>query len=160
MTQNVRICISAGPIKISQQPAPNGGDARDREYLGRSRCVRPVRRPGGSLPTRGALTGCLFSAADLVNGRGPDVLVEPEDVVRVVDGLDNSQPVVVAAVGVPYPIAAFFTEVVDVYPARVRGYGVEELAGPPDVVRRVGGVVPLGQDEAVVQAAAVGEGGR
>src|SRR5215469_1073581 len=92
--------------------------------------------------------------------RGLDVLVEPEEVVRVVGCFDTGQAVVIDAVGVPNPVAALLTEVVHVHAVEVRVHGVEEFAGPSDVGWRVGGVVPLGQDQEVVVAAAMREGGR
>src|SRR6516225_2936674 len=92
--------------------------------------------------------------------RGLDVLVEPEEVVRVVGRFDTGQAVVIDAVGVPDPVAALLTEVVDVHAVEVRAHGVEEFAGPSHVGWRVGGVVPLRQDQEVVVAAAMREGGR
>src|SRR5215472_9019583 len=92
--------------------------------------------------------------------RGVDVLVEPEEVVRVIGRFDTGQAVVIDAVGVPNPVAALLTEVVDVHAVEVRAHGIEELAGPSHVGWRVGGVVPLGQDQKVVEAAAMREGGR
>src|SRR5215831_4075087 len=75
--------------------------------------------------------------------RGLDVLVEPEEVVRVVGRFDTRQAVEIDAVGVPNPVAALLTEVVDVHAVEVRAHGVEEFAGPSHVGWRVGGVVPL-----------------
>src|SRR5215813_6189194 len=107
----------------------------------------------------GAVT-LVWGPSRSCSARVPDVLVEPKGVVRIVDSLDLGQTVVIDAVGVPDPVAAFLAEVVDVHAAEMRAHGFEEPACPANIVRRVGGVVPLGQNEEVVVAGAVREGGR
>src|SRR5580700_1703957 len=92
--------------------------------------------------------------------RGPDVLVKPEDVVRVVGGLDAGQAVVIAAVGVPDPVAALVAQVVDIHAPEMGAHGVEEFTSPADIGRRIGGIVPLRQDQEVVLAGAMGKSGR
>ena len=54
------------------------------------------------------------------------------------NGLDSGQAVIVAAVSVADPVAAFVAKVVDVYAAEMRAHGTEEFtASPADVGWRV-----------------------
>src|SRR5215467_3919375 len=78
----------------------------------------------------------------------PDVLVEAEQVCRVVLVFQRDEPVEVAAVGGLYPGCAFLcVEMVDVHlPTRKRLDGSPELAGPLDMPGRFRDIRPLGDD--------------
>src|SRR5580704_1190050 len=84
--------------------------------------VHPVAVPAhhGHEPAARRVTVIMGSVSVPESSRtcavcGPDVLVEPEDVVRVVVGFDFGQAVVIAAVGVPDPVAAVVAQVVDIH---------------------------------------------
>src|SRR6478609_3897504 len=61
----------------------------------------------------------------------PHVLVEAEDVRRIVATLDPGQPLVRAVrIGGPDPLVPFGTEEIGVHPGSARREGVEELRRP------------------------------
>ena len=94
--------------------------------------------------------------------RGPDVLVEPEAVVRVVGGLDARQPGVVGAVAGAHGGVALLEQAGEVevgLAVRERDRGVPERARVGDVGRVVGGVVPGRVDAQHPLRAAVAERG-
>ena len=79
-----------------------------------------------------------------------DVLVAPEEVVRVVLRLDGHEPVEVRAVGGANSVGLVVTEVVHVHRVRhPRPQCGVQLARPANVAFVVGGIVPLRQNETV-----------
>ena len=92
-----------------------------------------------------------------------DVLVEAEEVGRVVDPLESREPLVVAlAVGLAHAVLALVAEEVDVdASARVGLQRVEEVACPGDVAVGLGIVLgPDRVDDDVVRGVPLAEGGR
>src|SRR5262245_17066970 len=93
---------------------------------------------------------------------GLDVLVEAEEVGRVVGALELDQPVVLlGAVGLSNAVGALVAEEVDVDAvARVGLQGVEEVARPGDVPVALWVVLgPDGVDDDVVRSVALAERG-
>jgi hypothetical protein len=73
--------------------------------------VDTLHLPVTDQPRRAAADGPSCSC----NTGGLDVLVEPEDVVRIVGSLDVGQALIIDTVGVPDAVAALLTKVVDIY---------------------------------------------
>src|SRR5262245_7402547 len=92
------------------------------------RCYEHIRPINISADSRSLAAARTASA-------GLDVLVEPEEVGRVVDSLESRKPLVVAlAVGCAHTALALVPEEVDVHaPVGVRLHRVEEVPRPGDV---------------------------
>src|SRR5262245_3595695 len=108
-----------------------------------------------------ACSRCFATVARAI--LGIDVLVEPEEVGRVVGALELDQTLVVSrAVGLAHPVAALFAEEVHVHAAPgVLLHRVEEVLRPGDV--EIGARVFLGPDRVyvdVVGGIALAEGHR
>ena len=97
----------------------------------------------------------------LAGGRRDDVVVEAEHVARVILGFDGCQARVVRPVRGSDPIGAFLAKVVGVHRSFKEWlHRFEETLRPGDVVRRIGGIIPLGENEEVVEVTTVWERGR
>ena len=80
--------------------------------------------------------------------RWHNILVEVEQVGRIVFGFKRRQSSVIAAVGAAGAVLAFVAQVVDVGRARqMRLPRRKKLARPVDVALRIGRVGPTGQDD-------------
>src|SRR5829696_2162708 len=93
--------------------------------------------------------------------RRPYVLVETEEVRRIVLVLQGYQPLVVCAVCLLDPVFSLFSQVVDVDPClEERLHRLEERTRPLDILFRVGRIGPLREDEEVVVLVPMPEGRR
>src|ERR671915_191640 len=159
---------SSSPATSDRSP-PSG--SRERSATAPSPCAsrtgcstaRAARRPPPRRrrPARGALHAVLHSdwGSRL---RRPDVLVEPEDVLRVVGGLDPCEAVVVGAVAAADGGVALLEQAGEVevrLAVREGDSGVPELTRVGDVALVVGGVLPARVDAQHPLRAAVAEGG-
>src|SRR6266481_6895443 len=77
------------------------------------------------------------------SGRWPDILIDPEKVVRVVPGLDCGQSLGVAEIGVGDPVLLFFRHEVDVDASRRERFArLEHGSRPGDAGSVIRGVAP------------------
>ena len=90
-----------------------------------------------------------------------DVLVEPEQVRRIVFVLQRDKPLIAMAVSSPDPRGLFRVQVVDVHFAGRKGlHRIPELSGPPDVTCRLGRIGPRRDHVIIPLIVAQPEGGR
>src|SRR5690606_17588707 len=104
--------------------------------------VRALISTRGSHPRRAGRTFVLAYSGR----RGRDVLVEPEEVVRVVHGLHRRQPLIGAVrIGRPHPLPALVGEEVHIRSPVALADGGGELRHPRPVERGLGGIVVDGR---------------
>src|SRR5215212_3693289 len=90
-----------------------------------------------------------------------DVLVEAEEVGRVVLVLQRNQPIVVGVIGGPHPLLALHTEIIDIDRRwRERLQRVPKFSRPGDVALGLCWVGPHRGDQEVVVQLSVREGAR
>src|SRR6266446_5232312 len=84
--------------------------------------------------------------------RGPDILVEPEDIRRVVLVLDLRQAGIIVPKGITDPLWLICPEVIDIHPTGgMRVEGLPALAHPRDMLVRLSGRGPLTNDIKIPQ---------
>src|SRR5664279_5380348 len=126
-----------------------------------ARAVTPIPRCSTSFRPTAHNPTAPSSSDSSPSDRWLDVLVEAEQVRRIIGVLEGNEPVIVGAVGLPYPLLALHAEHVDVDPTackwlrRLRGF-----AGPLDMLIGLHRVGPLGGDYEVILCLTMGEGSR
>ena len=134
------------PTSSTRVPGPTPAASSTASNSGRLCASARSAHARGSVPHRRRWTSAAALIA-VMPRRGLDVLVELEDVIRVVDRLDSRQALDRAPVRARGRVVLVVAHEVDVVAfAQVRLDGGVGRAGPGDLALVVGGVAPGGRD--------------